>query len=92
MKTRTELLNELYYAIKQNYGKRMDSLVAIQRATNLTARVEQDKTKTCEDIQKMIYTFLKGDKLELPKKFKTEINKTWNGRCWVWSIKQEVIS
>lgn len=92
MKTRTELLNELYYAIKQNYSKRTDSLVAIQRATNLTARVEQDKTKTCEDIQKMIYTFLKGDKLELPKKFKTEIHKTWNGRCWVWSIKQEVIS
>lgn len=92
MKTRTELLNELYYAIKQNYSKRMDSLVAIQRATNLTVRVEQDKTKTCEDIQKMIYTFLKGDKLELPKKFKAEINETWNGRCWVWSIKQEVIS
>lgn len=70
MKTRTELLNELYYAIKQNYSKRMDSLVAIQRATNLTVRVEQDKSITIKDIQAMRDKFLKGEKLERPKEIK----------------------
>lgn len=67
MKTRKEELKDLYYAIKQNYSKRMDSLKAMQRATNLTVRVEQDKNMTIKDIRAMRDKYLKGEKLERPK-------------------------
>lgn len=67
MKTRKEELKDLYYAIKQNYSKRMDSLKAMQRATNLTVRIEQDESMTIEDIQAMRDKYLKGEKLERPK-------------------------
>lgn len=70
MKTRKEELKDLYYAIKQNYSKRMDSSKAMQRATNLTVRVEQDKSITIKDIQAMRDKFLKGEKLERPKEIK----------------------
>ena len=70
MKTRKEELKDLYYAIKQNYSKRMDSLKAMQRATNLTARVEQDESMTIEDIRAMRDKYLKGEKLERPKEIK----------------------
>lgn len=67
MKTRKEELKDLYYAIKQNYSKRMDPLKAMQRATNLTVRVEQDESMTIEDIRAMRDKYLKGEKLERPK-------------------------
>lgn len=70
MKTRKEELKDLYYAIKQNYSKRMDSLKAMQRATNLTVRVEQDESMTIEDIRAMRDKYLKGEKLERPKEIK----------------------
>lgn len=70
MKTRKEELKDLYYAIKQNYSKRMSELKAMQRATNLTVRVEQDKNMTIKDIQAMRDKFLKGEKLERPKEIK----------------------
>lgn len=70
MKTRKQELKDLYYAINQNYSKRMDSLKAMQRATNLTVRVEQDKSMTIKDIQTMRDKFLKGEKLERPKKIR----------------------
>lgn len=70
MKTRKEELKDLYYAIKQNYSKRMSELKAMQRATNLTVRVEQDKSITIKDIQAMRDKFLKGEKLERPKEIK----------------------
>lgn len=70
MKTRKEELKDLYYAIKQNLSKRMSELNAIQRATNLTVRVEQDKSMTVEDIRAMRDTYLKGEKLERPKEIK----------------------
>lgn len=70
MKTRKQELKDLYYAIKQNYSKRMSELKAIQRATNLTVRVEQDKSMTVEDIRAMRDTYLKGEKLERPKEIK----------------------
>lgn len=88
MKTRKDELMDLYLAIKQNLSKRMSELKAIQRATNLTVRVEQDKSMTVKDIRAMKDTFLKGEKLVRPKKFKTEIKETWNGRCWEFHIKQ----
>lgn len=70
MKTRKEELKDLYYAIKQNYSKRMSELKAMQRATNLTVRVEQDKSITIKDIQEMRDKFLRGEKLERPKEIK----------------------
>ncbi len=70
MKTRKEELKDLYYAIKQNLSKRMSELKAIQRATNLTVRVEQDESMTIKDIQAMRDTYLKGEKLERPKEIK----------------------
>ena len=91
MKTRKGELKDLYYAIKQNYSKRMSELKAMQRATNLTVRVEQDKSMTIKKIREMRDTFLKGEKLIRPKKYKTEIKETWNGTCWVWHIKTTLI-
>lgn len=70
MKTRKEELKDLYYAIKQNLSKRMSELKAIQRATNLTVRVEQDESMTIEDIRAMRDKYLKGEKLERPKEIK----------------------
>lgn len=70
MKTRKAELKDLYYAIKQNLSKRMSELKAIQRATNLTVRVEQDKNMTIKDIRAMRDTYLKGEKLERPKEIK----------------------
>ena len=70
MKTRKAELKDLYYAIKQNLSKRMSELKAIQRATNLTVRVEQDKNMTIKDIRAMRDTYLKGEKLERPKQIK----------------------
>lgn len=70
MKTRKGELKDLYYAIKQNYSKRMSELKAMQRATNLTVRVEQDKSMTIKKIREMRDTFLKGEKLERPKEIK----------------------
>ena len=67
MKTRKEELKDLYYAIKQNYSKRMSESKATQRATNLTFRVEQDENMTIEDIRAMRDKYLKGEKLERPK-------------------------
>lgn len=91
MKTRKEELKDLYYAIKQNLMKRTSELKAMQRATNLTCRVEQDKSMTVKDIRAMRDAYLKGEKLIRPKKFKTEIKETWNGTCWVWHIKTSLI-
>lgn len=70
MKTRKEELKDLYYAIKQNLSERMSELKAIQRATNLTVRVEQDESMTIEDIRAMRDKYLKGEKLERPKEIK----------------------
>lgn len=70
MKTRKAELKDLYYAIKQNLSKRTSELKAIQRATNLTVRVEQDKNMTIKDIRAMRDTYLKGEKLERPKEIK----------------------
>lgn len=70
MKTRKQELKDLYYAIKQNLSKRMSELKAIQRATNLTVRVEQDENMTIEDIRAMRDKYLKGEKLERPKEIK----------------------
>ena len=71
MKTRKEELKDLYYAIKQNLSKRMSELKAIQRATNLTVRVEQDESMTIEDIRAMRDKYLKGEKLERPNELNT---------------------
>lgn len=70
MKNRKTELKDLYYAIKQNLSKRMSELKAIQRATNLTVRVEQDESMTIEDILAMRDKYLKGEKLERPKEIK----------------------
>ena len=48
----------------------MSELKAIQRATNLTVRVEQDKNMTIKDIRAMRDKYLKGEKLERPKEIK----------------------
>lgn len=91
MKTRKEELQDLYYAIKQRLSKRVVLEKAIARATNMVCRVEQDKSITIKDIRAMRDTFLKGEKLIRPKKFKTEIKETWNGTCWVWNIKTSLV-
>lgn len=70
MKTRKEELKDLYYAIKQNLSKRVSEEKAMVRATNMTVRVEQDKSMTIEDIRAMRDTYLKGEKLERPKQIK----------------------
>lgn len=70
MKTRKEELQDLYYAIKQRLSKRVVLEKAIARATNMTCRVEQDKSMTIKDIRAMRDSFLKGEKLERPKKIK----------------------
>lgn len=70
MKTRKDELQDLYYSIKQNLSKRTSELKAIQRATNLTVRVEQDESMTIEDIRAMRDKYLKGEKLERPKEIK----------------------
>lgn len=67
MENRKAELKDLYYAIKQNLSKRMSELKAMQRATNLTVRVEQDESMTIEDIRAMRDKYLKGEKLERPK-------------------------
>lgn len=70
MKTRKEELKDLYYAIKQNLSKRVSAEKAMVRATNMTVRVEQDKSMTIEDIRAMRDKYLKGEKLERPKEIK----------------------
>jgi hypothetical protein len=68
MKTRKQELKDLYYAIKQSLSKRVSSEKAMVRATNMVCRVEQDKSMTIKKIQAMRDSFLKGEKLERPKK------------------------
>lgn len=92
MKTRKDELQDLYYAIKQDLLKRGRKLeTAMSVATNMVCRVEQDKNMTIKDIRAIRDTFLKGEKLIRPKKFKTEIKETWNGTCWVWNIKTSLV-
>lgn len=89
MKTRKDELQDLYYAIKQDLlkrGRKLETVMSV--ATNIVCRVEQDKNMTIKDIRAMRDTFLKGEKLERPKKVNIEVNETWNGTCWVFHIKQ----
>ena len=56
--TRTQALEDLFFAVKQHLMKRVEHDTAVWVATNVTVRVEQNDKMTIDDIKKLRDEFI----------------------------------
>ncbi len=56
--TRTQALEDLFFAVKTHLMKRVERETAVWVATNVTVRVEQNSKMTIDDIKKLRDDFI----------------------------------